>query len=227
MYFNNDGFVAVKISYATISLAVEALKLGIIDVVIGDFAELSEIKEEESELLYIKDVFQEIRFGIPVQTGSDTLRLRINSIIDELLGENSIYPTPIPYYTTSHKEWFGTKPYINFYGEITHYKIDATCSNNGTINPIGEISVAEGDDKFFNFIPDDGFLVDHVSIDGTNIGTSNNYTFTNVNSDHTLRVEFIKESIFDIPGYSIILFIVISSAAVSIITVKIQKRKLK
>ena len=229
-YIDDEGIVAEKVSFATISLAIEALKDKTIDVILGDFAVLSEIQEEESELLYIKEVFKEVELGILVQTGSDTLRLRINSVLDELLGENIIHPEPNAYYTASHEEWFGMKPYLDFKGEITYYIIWAVGSNNGTIEPEGEISVKEGDDIFFNFIPDEGFLVDNVNIDGTNIGIPGNYTFNNVDSDHTLRVEFNKEigsNPFDIPGYSIVSLMIVISAAVVIVTVKNLLRKLK
>ncbi|QEE15914.1 ABC transporter substrate-binding protein [Promethearchaeum syntrophicum] len=227
-YIDDEGIVAEKVRFSTITLAIEALKYGTVDVVLGNFAVLSEIKEEDSELLFIKDVFKEDEFGIPVQTGSDTLRLRINSILDEMLGENLIHPTPNVYYTGSHEEWFGRNPYLDFRGDFIYYTINTSSSNNGIIDPEGEISVLEGDDRFFKFIPDEGFMVDSVNIDGTIIGTPHNYTFENVDSDHTLFVEFKKgfeEDPFELPGYSIIPLILLSSTAVCIVATKIQKRK--
>ena len=73
-------------------------------------------------------------------------------------------------------------------------------------------------------------MVDNVNIDGTSIGNPSNYTFNDVDSDHTIEVNFIENregSPFDIPGYSMITFMIISSTAVSIVSVKIQKRKMK
>ena len=229
-YFDNEGIIAEKIAFANITLAVEALMNGIVDVIFGGFTELMDIKEKHSEPLYIIDVFLRDVLGIPVQTGFDTLRLRINTILDELLGENLIHSEPNSYYTASHEEWFDVKPNLNFKGEVTYYSIYASCSENGNITPEGETSVKEGDDIFFNFLSNDGLLVDNVIIDGTSIGNPSNFTFNDVDSDHTIEVNFTENregSSFDIPGYSMITFMIISSTAVSIVSVKIQKRKMK
>jgi len=229
-YFDSEGIIAEKIVFANITLAIEALINGIVDVVFGGFTELMDIKEKHSEPLYIIDVFLRDVLGIPVQTGFDTLRLRINTILDELLGENLIHSEPNSYYNASHEEWFDVKPNLNFKGEVTYYSIHASCSENGNITPEGETSVREGDDIFFNFLSNDGLLVDNVNIDGTSIGNPSNFTFNDVDSDHTIEVIFTENregSPLDIPGYSMITFMIISSTAVSIISVKIQKRKMK
>ena len=207
------------------NLAVQALKLGTIDVVLGDFAVLSEVKEIDSELLNILDVFNKEEYGIPLQNGFDLLRLRINTILDELLGENVIHPEPNVYYTESHEEWFGIEPYLDFKGEISYFTISASSGENGNISPEGEISVREGDDIFFNFTSDDHYLIDKVIVNGTSVGNPSNFTFNDVDSDHTIEVEFTEKP-FNIPGYSIIPFIIISYAIVSIIAVKIYHRRL-
>ena len=223
-YFDDEGIIAEKVVFLNNTLAVQALKLGTIDVVIGDFAALSEIKEIDSELLNILEVFNKEEFGIPLQTGSDSLRLRINTILDELLGENTIHPEPNAYYTASHEEWFGIKPYLDFKGDTTYYTIFASNGDNGNIDPKGEISVREGDDIFFNFTSNENYLIDKVTIDGTSIGNPSNFTFNDVDSNHTIEVEFIKIP-FNIPGYSIFPFIITSYAVIGIITVKIHNRK--
>ncbi len=224
-YFDDEGIVAEKVPFTTIALAIEALSYGTIDVVLGDFAVLMDIKETYSEPLFIIDTFNKDELGIPVQTGSDSLRLRINTILDELLGENVIHPEPNVYYTESHEEWFGIEPYLDFKGEITYYTISASSGENGNISPEGEISVREGDDIFFNFTSDDHYLIDKVIVNGTSVGNPSNFTFNDVDSDHTIEVEFTEKP-FNIPGYSIILFIIISYAIVSIIAVKIYHRRL-
>jgi len=224
-YFDNEGIVAEKVVFINNNLAVQALKLGTIDVVLGDFAVLSEIKEIDSELLNILDVFNKEEYGIPLQNGFDLLRLRINTILDELLGENVIHPEPNVYYTESHEEWFGIEPYLDFKGDISYFTISASSGENGNISPEGEISVREGDDIFFNFTSDDHYLIDKVIVNGTSVGNPSNFTFNDVDSDHTIEVEFTEKP-FNIPGYSIITFIIISYAIVSIIAVKIYHRRL-
>jgi len=143
-----------------------------------------------------------------------------------LLGDDVENPEPNAYYTASYEEWFGIEPP---YSTSTYFTIHASCGNNGDINPEGEIKVEEGDDIEFNFTPDDGYIVDKVLVDGISVEIQKDFTFNNVDSDHTIEVEFAEnpdESPFDIPGYSIIPFIIISSAMVSIITVKIHQRRL-
>ncbi|MHA1612019.1 MAG: Loki-CTERM sorting domain-containing protein, partial [Promethearchaeota archaeon] len=49
-------------------------------------------------------------FGIPVQTGFDSLRLRINSIIEELLGSDLENPVVSDYYNASYYKWMGVEP---------------------------------------------------------------------------------------------------------------------
>ncbi|MHA1474867.1 MAG: ABC transporter substrate-binding protein [Promethearchaeota archaeon] len=225
-YFDDEGIIAEKILFATTALAIQALISGTIDVVLGDFAALMDIKETSSDPLHTIDTFNEEEFGIPVQTGSDSLRLRINTILDELLGENIIHPEPNTYYNASHEAWFGIKPYLNYGGEITYYTISASCGDNGDINPDGEIEVAEGDNIKFIFTPDEGYLVSDVIVDAASVEILRGFTFSDVESNHTIAVEFTALP-FEIPGYSTILSIIISFAVVAIVTVKIQHRKLK
>ena len=135
------------------------------------------------------------------------------------MGENKIHPEPNTYYSASHEEWFGIQPYLDFKGDITYYTINASSGDNGIINPEGEISVKEGDDILFNFTSDENYLIDKVTIDGT---------FNDIDLNHTIVVDFVKDAKgfpFEIPGYSIIYFIIISFAVVSIITVKIHYRR--
>ncbi len=229
-YFDDEGIVAEKILFATTALAIQALISGTIDVVLGDFAALMDIKETSSEPLHIIDTFNKEELGIPVQTGSDSLRLRINTILDELLEENIIHPEPNTYYNASHEEWFGIEPYLEFKGDTTYYTIYASSGDNGNIDPEGEILVREGDDIFFNFTSDEGYMIETFTFDAFSpiSGIPSNFTFYDVDSNHTIRVEFVKiskGSPFDIPGYSIFPFIIISFAVVSIIFVKIHNRR--
>jgi hypothetical protein len=46
------------------------------------------------------------------------------------------------------------------------------------------------DGYYFQFIPDDGYRVLDVIVDGSSVGRSTSYTFTNVSSNHTISVTF-------------------------------------
>ncbi|MGC9342375.1 MAG: SGNH/GDSL hydrolase family protein [Bacteroidales bacterium] len=72
---------------------------------------------------------------------------------------------------------------------ITH-SITATSGANGTIDPDGSVTVNQGDDQAFSFTPDEGYQVDDVLVDGNPEGAMSNYTFSNVNANHSISVSF-------------------------------------
>ena len=67
---------------------------------------------------------------------------------------------------------------------------------NGQIDPSGSLEVAEGDSATFRFLPDEGYVVDVVKVDGVAVATDeiagNSYTFQNVAGDHRIAVSFKK-----------------------------------
>lgn len=70
------------------------------------------------------------------------------------------------------------------------HTIQATAGANGTITPSGNITVALGANQSFSMIPDAGYEVQEVYIDGNPAGAMNSYTFTNVTADHYIHVTF-------------------------------------
>jgi hypothetical protein len=71
------------------------------------------------------------------------------------------------------------------------YTITATAGPNGTITPSGAVTVNEGGSQTFTFTPADGYQINTVLVDNqpqTPIPTS--YTFTNVQANHTIHVDF-------------------------------------
>lgn len=70
------------------------------------------------------------------------------------------------------------------------YTITATAGPNGTISPIGAVSVDSGSSRNFSITGDLGFRVSDVLIDGVSIGAVTAYTFLNVSADHTISVVF-------------------------------------
>ncbi|MDD4049609.1 MAG: chitobiase/beta-hexosaminidase C-terminal domain-containing protein [Candidatus ainarchaeum sp.] len=78
----------------------------------------------------------------------------------------------------------------------TSYTITSSHGSNGSINPLGAVTVLEGASKKFSFFPNAGYDVDTVSIDGAEVSLSErrSYTFNNVTSDHTIHVTFKPQS---------------------------------
>lgn len=71
------------------------------------------------------------------------------------------------------------------------YTIQASAGANGIITPSGTINVAQGANQSFSMIPNTGYEVQNVYIDGNSVGALTSYTFTNVNANHQIYVTFI------------------------------------
>jgi hypothetical protein len=77
-------------------------------------------------------------------------------------------------------------------GGVTTFTITASAGTGGSINPNGSVLVNEGTDKTFNIVPDGGFVIDQVTVDGSPQGNVSMYTFVNVTMDHTIQATFIQ-----------------------------------
>ena len=71
------------------------------------------------------------------------------------------------------------------------YTIQASAGANGTITPSGTITVTQGANQSFSMIPNTGYEVQNVYIDGNSAGALTSYTFTNVTANHQIYVTFI------------------------------------
>ena len=72
------------------------------------------------------------------------------------------------------------------------YTIQASAGANGIITPSGTINVAQGANQSFAMIPNTGYEVQNVYIDGNSVGALTSYTFTNVTANHQIHVTFIQ-----------------------------------
>ncbi|MEM3828299.1 MAG: stalk domain-containing protein [Conexivisphaerales archaeon] len=72
------------------------------------------------------------------------------------------------------------------------YTIKASAYNGGSITPSGEVQVLYGGSQTFTITPNRGYAISLVSVDGKSIGPVSTYTFSNVNSSHTIEVVFEK-----------------------------------
>ena len=79
--------------------------------------------------------------------------------------------------------------------------IMAASDGNGTIVPSGIVKVETGSFKAFDMIPDDGYRVSDVLVDGMSYGPLEKYTFFNIQSGHTIEVKFVRD-IFTIEATS-------------------------
>jgi len=85
----------------------------------------------------------------------------------------------------------GTAGYTASFKLLPKYYITATAGPNGSIDPAGSNHVVPWTTHTYTFIPDPGFRVSAVYVDGAKIsGTPGSYTFPSVVSDHEISVEF-------------------------------------
>lgn len=68
--------------------------------------------------------------------------------------------------------------------------ITAVAGAGGSVTPKGDVTVDAGADRAFVILPDAGYQVQSVMVDGAEIGPLNSYTFQSVNKAHTLAVQF-------------------------------------
>ncbi|OQX24535.1 MAG: hypothetical protein BWK80_20345 [Desulfobacteraceae bacterium IS3] len=76
---------------------------------------------------------------------------------------------------------------------VNQFVITATAGVNGSISPSGNVTVDKGGTQKFAMLPNAGYEVSDVLLNGTSIGPQNEYTFTNVSMNFTIHVTF-KES---------------------------------
>jgi hypothetical protein len=71
----------------------------------------------------------------------------------------------------------------------TYALITATAGSNGSVSPTTWDAVL-GTSKTFTFTPTSGYAVHDVLIDGVSVGAVDDYTFTDIQTDHTVAVTF-------------------------------------
>jgi hypothetical protein len=79
------------------------------------------------------------------------------------------------------------------------YTVTASAGLGGTISPSGAVSVMQGQSQSFNIATNAGFSLADVLVDEVSVGAVTNYTFTDVQTNHTIAASFEAH----IPTYTI------------------------
>lgn len=79
---------------------------------------------------------------------------------------------------------------INYSLGIKRFLFNASVSGNGSISAEGKKMIDSGSTCTYEFTPDKWYKIDSVLVDGNNIGTDPEYTFTNVSSNHDIVAFF-------------------------------------
>lgn len=108
---------------------------------------------------------------------------------------------PTLFYQSGHN-FIGSSPgtattnqYYAFQVKVDEVRvIEASCGENGSINPAGKVSVPKGGNQTFAITPDNGYHIADVLVDGKSVGAVKEYTFKDVTEGHTIAVTFAKDS---------------------------------
>ncbi len=85
---------------------------------------------------------------------------------------------------------YATNIYVTDLYAAFAYTITASSNVGGSISPDGETVVPENGSKSYRISANIGYGIKDVLIDGVSQGAITSYTFTNINSDHTIEVVF-------------------------------------
>lgn len=75
----------------------------------------------------------------------------------------------------------------------TTHTVLVTAGNGGTTDPNGSLSVEDWESVTINFIPNEGYEIQTVTIDGQNKGAIESYTLSDVTEDHSIIATFVKK----------------------------------
>jgi len=70
------------------------------------------------------------------------------------------------------------------------YTITASAGENGSISPIGEVVVGQGENQEFTITPNTGYQVDDVVVDGISKGAVTSFLFSSLMSNHSINATF-------------------------------------
>jgi len=85
---------------------------------------------------------------------------------------------------------FGRKRGVGTCPGIATYAITAAAGAGGEISPEGTVSVYQGGSLTLDFIPDPGYSVAEVLVDGETKDIATSYIFSDVAGNHTIEVNF-------------------------------------
>jgi len=76
---------------------------------------------------------------------------------------------------------------------VPSFTIKASSGTGGAISPSGTVVVTSIENKTFEILPNNGYLIKDVKVDNQSVGPVSTFTFSNITSNHTIYAEFEKE----------------------------------
>jgi hypothetical protein len=79
---------------------------------------------------------------------------------------------------------------LTAYFSVNMYSIIASAGPNGTISPSGVLTFPYNSNQTYSIIPNEGYHVSSLLVDGVSITPDTSYSFLNISESHTLHAEF-------------------------------------
>jgi hypothetical protein len=76
------------------------------------------------------------------------------------------------------------------FSPIATYEISADAGEGGSITPSGSVILFEGSDQYYEITPARDYRILDVIVDNHSLGAINEFTFSNITSNHSLSVRF-------------------------------------
>ncbi|MEN6438153.1 MAG: hypothetical protein ABFD97_06185 [Syntrophobacter sp.] len=86
----------------------------------------------------------------------------------------------------------------DFSAELTCYTIQASSSGSGQILPAGSTVFSQDSSTTYTIVPNAGYKIADVVIDGVSVGPSSQYTFANLSNCHTISAVFTPSNAYTI-----------------------------
>jgi hypothetical protein len=145
-----------------------------------------------------------ISVAIATGTSGATIRYTTDGSLPSSTA-GTVYTGPIPVSSTTtiraiaYASGMSDSPVSSAtYNILASYTISASAGANGSISPSGSVSVTQGANQIFAITPNSGNVVADVTVDGTSVGAVTSYTFSNVQSNHTISATFAPVPTFTI-----------------------------
>ncbi|PVX26227.1 MAG: hypothetical protein CW716_06475 [Candidatus Bathyarchaeum sp.] len=87
-----------------------------------------------------------------------------------------------------------TEPHVVNVISTQVFTLNASSTGNGSVTPLGSVVVDFGENKRFDFIPNNGYHVSELLIDNISQNPANFYIFEDITQNHTLTVSFALNS---------------------------------
>jgi hypothetical protein len=72
------------------------------------------------------------------------------------------------------------------------YRIVSNATKGGTITPLGSNEFEAGDNQTYNIIPNSGYYISDLRVDGASVSPVDTYTFTDIKAPHVIVAFFLK-----------------------------------